>query len=122
MKKKTIILSIVTFFVVAVIGLGSLSYAFKDEMEYGLHVSQADNTVYIEMYDYKCDAIKYDYPLEVRMVKADSIARVNNIDNVALVGTNRNGTIDESTISKYFTFDINSDEWRSKIDSLSTHK
>ena len=122
MKKKTIILSIVTFFVVAVIGLGSLSYAFKDEIEYGLHVSQADNTVYIEMYDYKCDYIKCDYPLEVRMVKADSIARVNNIDNVALVGTNRNGTIDESTISKYFTFDINSDEWRSKIDSLSTHK
>ena len=122
MKKKTIILSIVTFFVVAVIGLGSLSYAFKDEIEYGLHVSQADNTVYIEMYDYKCDVIKCDYPLEVRMVKADSIARVNNIDNVALVGTNRNGTIDESTISKYFTFDINSDEWRSKIDSLSTHK
>lgn len=122
MKKKTIILSIVTFFVVAVIGLGSLSYAFKDEMEYGLHVSQADNTVYIEMYDYKCDAIKCDYPLEVRMVKADSVARVNNIDNVALVGINRNGTIDESTISKYFTFDINSSEWRSKIDSLSTHK
>ena len=81
-----------------------------------------DNIVYIEMYDYKCDVIKCDYPLEVRMVKADSIARVNNIDNVALVGTNRNGTIDESTISKYFTFDINSDEWRSKIDSLSTHK
>ena len=122
MKKKTIILIIVTFFVVAVIGLGSLSYAFKDEIEYGLHVSQSDNTVYIEMYDYKCDTIKCDYPLEVRMVKADSIARVNNIDNVALVGTNRNGTIDESTISKYFTFDINSDEWRSKIDSLSTHK
>ena len=122
MKKKTIILSIVTFFVVAVIGLGSLSYAFKDEIEYGLHVSQADNTVYIEMYDYKCDDIKCDYPLEVRMVKADSIARVNNIDNVALVGTNRNSIIDESTISKYFTFDINSDEWRSKIDSLSTHK
>lgn len=122
MKKKTIILSIITFFVVAVIGLGSLSYAFKDEMEYGLHVSQPDNTVYIEMYDYKCDAIKCDYSLEIRMVKADSIARVNNIDNVVLVGTNRNGTIDESTISKYFTFDINSDEWRSKIDSLSTHK
>ena len=110
MKKKTIILSIVTFFVIAVIGLGSLSYAFKDEIEYGLHVSQADNTVYIEMYDYKCDDIKCDYPLEVRMVKADTIARVNNIDNVALVGTNRNGTIDESTTSKYFTFDINSDE------------
>ena len=122
MKKKTIILSIVTFFVVAVIGLSSLSYVFKDEIEYGLHVSQADNIVYIEMHDYKCDVIKCDYPLEVRMVKADSIARVNNIDNVALVGTNRNGTIDESTISKYFTFDINSDEWRSKIDSISTHK
>ena len=121
MKKKTIILSIVTFFVVAVIGLGSLSYAFKDEIEYGLHVSQADNTVYIEMYDSDCD-IQAHHSLEVRMVKADSIARVNNIDNVALVGTNRNGTIDESTISKYFTFDINSDEWRSKIDSLSTHK
>lgn len=121
MKKKNIILSIVTFFVVAVIALGSLSYVFKDSMEYGLRVSQADNTVYIEMYDSNCD-IQCNYPLEVRMVKADSIARVNNIDNVALVGTNRNGTIDKSTISKYFTFDINSDEWRSKIDSLSTHK
>ena len=121
MKKKTIILSIVTFFVVAVIALGSFAYAFKDSMEYGLDVSKADNTVYIEMYDSNCD-IQAHHSLEVRMVKADSIARVNNIDNVALVGTNRNGTIDESTISKYFTFDINSDEWRSKIDSISTHK
>lgn len=121
MKKKTIILSIVTFFVVAVIALGSFAYAFKDSMEYGVHVSKADNTVYIEMYDSNCD-VQAHHSLEVRMVKTDSIARVNNIDNVALVGTNRNGTIDKSTICDSFTFDINSDEWKSKIDSISTSK
>ena len=121
MNKKTIILSIVTFFGLAVFGLCLLYSEYKDSMEYGLHVSQEDNTVYIEIYDSNCD-IQCDYPLEVRMVKADSIARVNNIDSVALVVTDRNGNIDMSSKCKYFTFDINSNEWKSRIDSLSTHK
>lgn len=121
MKKKTIILSIITFFVLEFIALGFLFLDFKESMEYGLYVSQADNTVYIEIYNPNCD-IQCDYPLEVRMVKADSIARVNNIDSVALVVTYKNGRIDMSSKCKPFTFDVNSYEWKSKIDSLSAHK
>lgn len=121
MKRKTIILSIIAFFIIGIIAIANLSYIFKDSIEYGLNVSKADNTVYIEMYNNNCN-ITCDYPLEVRLVKADSIAKINNIDNVSLVGTYKDGRIDTSTICGSFTFDVNSDEWNSKIDSIKSLK
>lgn len=114
MKKKTIILCIVSFFILVIIGLVSLSIIFQDRMEYGLNPSQADNIVYIEMYDSNCD-IQCNHSLNERILKAETMARENNIDSIALIGTHKNGTMDISTKAKSFTWDIHSEEWNTKI-------